>query len=164
MPGNLNIFQMTMLQWNEMYPYNAVHVVRVPRRIELPRLSDAINTLLESYGLTGLVVNKRRGTFHYHGGRAHSEIKVITGVNDPRSALGSEIERQLNTPFTIERQSNAPSSEETKINPFRFFVVGEEDYFYLGLVYLHFISGAEPIVFLLKNIVSMYMNKKTQGD
>ncbi len=149
MAGKLNIFQRTMLQWNELYPYNAVHVVRIPRHLEVGRLTSILNSLLESQGLTHLAIDEKRGTFHYHGGPASHTIKVIEGGRDPGLALCSEIELQLNTPFT----------GTATINPFRFFALAEEDFFHLGLVYLHPISGAESIVFLLKSIVNIYMDK-----
>ena len=154
MSGKLNIFQRTMLQWNELYPYNAVHVVKIPRRLETARLTRVLNSLLETCGLTHLAVDEKRGTFHYHGGPSSHAIKIIQGEGDATPALSSEIELQLNTPFV----------RAAAIDPFRFFVLPGEDSFYLGLVYLHPISGAESIVFLLKGIVNAYMDKDAPGS
>lgn len=149
MPARLNVFQKTMLRWNEMHPYNAVHVVRVPQPLETERLGNLINDYLEQCGLTNLSIDSPKGTFHYDGGPAQSEIKVIKGERNSYALLRSEIEEQLNTSFVV-----IPS-----MNPFRFFVVEEDDAFYLGLVYFHVISGAEPVVFILKDIVNIYMNR-----
>ncbi len=46
-------------------PYNAVHVVRVPQPLDLPRLSHIIDGEMEQLGLTGLSIDKRKGTFEY---------------------------------------------------------------------------------------------------
>ncbi|HAM52866.1 MAG TPA: hypothetical protein DCP92_20020 [Nitrospiraceae bacterium] len=153
MAGKLNIFQKTLLQWNTMYPYNAVHLVRVPLHLDKVRLTHSINSQLENCGLTGLSIDDRKGAFHYYGGPALSEIKVVQGEKDPRAVLREETEEQLNMPFT----GKAP------MNPFRFFAVQEENAFYLGLVYFHVIAGAESIVFLLKRIVNSYMDKDAPG-
>ena len=69
MRGKLNIFQKTMLQWNDLHPYNAVHVVRIPHALDLERLGKVINSTLETYGITNLTLNRDRGTYHYQGGR-----------------------------------------------------------------------------------------------
>jgi len=75
MLGKFNIFQKTMLQWNEMHPYSAVHVVRIPESLDLARLNQLIDRELEQLGLTGLVIDKKRGTFEYRGGSLHNELR-----------------------------------------------------------------------------------------
>jgi len=149
MAGKLNIFQKTMIQWNALHPYNAIHVVRIRGQFDQARLTRAINSQLECWGLTRIAIDERKGSFHYHGGPANSEIKVVQGEKDPHVALRDEIEKQLNTPFM----------GKATIDPFRFFVVQEQDAFYLGLVYCHLISWAECIIFLLKHVVTRYMDR-----
>src|SRR5437899_9570666 len=90
--GNLNVFQRSMLQWNSMHPYNAVHVVRVPGRPDQERLRHFINQVIESRSLTGLTLNIEHGTFHYRGGSALCEINSLELVQNPRSSLAAEIE------------------------------------------------------------------------
>ena len=147
MLGKFNIFQKTMLQWNEMHPYSAVHVVRIPEPLDLTRLNQLIDRELEQLGLTGLVIDKRRGTFEYRGGSLHNELKVLEG--DPNSVLQREIEEQLNASFP----------DDGPLHPFRFFVMKEEDAFRLGLVYFHVIAGAESIILLLKRFTSKYLGQ-----
>jgi hypothetical protein len=36
MEGRLNIMQKAMLDWNELHPYNAIHVARVPDPLDQP--------------------------------------------------------------------------------------------------------------------------------
>lgn len=150
MTAKLNIFQKTMLQWNELHPYNDVHVATVPAPLDVARLTGIVDSVLEGYGLTGLIIDRDKGTYHYGGGAARTQLNIIPGNPDPRTSLSSEIERQLNTSF--------PKGPE--INPFRFFVVTEGSSFYFGLVYFHFICGAENIVYLVKEIADIYMDKK----
>lgn len=153
MPGKLNIFQRSMLEWNEMHAYNAVHVVRVPRPLDMPRLTHIINVELEQLGLTGLSIDKRRGTFHYLGGSGQNELKGVQAAPDVHATLQKEMETQLNTAF----------GSDGAINPFRFFVIQEKGAFYLGLVYFHVVAGAESIILLLKHFVSRYMGQEPVG-
>jgi len=145
--GKLNVFQKTMLRWSEVHPYNAVHVVKIPQPIEMPKLTSILNSHLEGYGLTNLVVDRKHNRFHYDGGPADIKIAFIAEQKGSSDALRSEIEHQLNTPFHMA----AP------IVPFRFFAMSEGESFYLGIVYIHFISSAESIVLLLKGIVNSFM-------
>ena len=151
MLGKFNIFQKTMLQWNEMHPYSAVHVVRIPEPLDLSRLNQLIDRELEELGLTGLVIDKRRGTFEYRGGSLHNTLKVLEG--DPHSMLQREIEEQLNAGFV----------DDGPVHPFRFFVMKEEDAFRLGLVYFHVIAGAESIILLLKRFTGKYLRQDLAG-
>ena len=57
-----------MLQWNDLHPYNVVHVVRIPAALDLERLKNVINGALQAHGLTGLTLERRKGTYHYAGG------------------------------------------------------------------------------------------------
>lgn len=146
MPGRLNIFQRTMLQWDELHPYNAVHVVRIPAALDPTRLAEIIRRTLATLGLGGLTLDARRGTYDYQGGVIQCEIKLVSET-DSHAALVAEIERQINTRFEI----------GGRFCPFRFFIVPEQDSFSLGLVYFHVIADAEAVVFLLKRLVEAYV-------
>jgi NRPS condensation-like uncharacterized protein len=146
MAGQLNIFQRTMLQWNELHPYNAIHVARIPAGLDQTRLTRAIHGTIQQLGLSGFTVDPQRATYSYEGGAARCEVKQLPAA-DPRAELVAEIEHQLNTRF----ETSQPFS------PFRFFVVPEGDSFSLGLVYFHLIADAEAVVFLLKRIVEAYL-------
>lgn len=146
MPARLNTFQRTMLHWNDLHPYNAVHVVRIPQALDPERLAQAINGSLEISGLTNLALNRDQGTYCYQGGPARSEIKSVPAMENPQAALAAEIEDQLNRGFAL----------VGSFNPFRFFVVPEATGFFLGAVYFHAIADAESLVYLLKRIVDAY--------
>ncbi len=135
-----------MLQWDELHPYNAVHVVRVPAMLDQVRLGNVIRHILVRVGLTGFELDKAQAEFTYQGGPAQCEIKMVSAP-DPQAGLIAEIEQQLNTRFEIR-----PS-----FNPFRFFAVPDLDSFSLGLVYFHPVADAEAVVFLLKRMVEAYL-------
>ena len=149
MEGRLNIFQKTMLQWNDLHPYNVVHVFRIPAALDLERLKKAVNGTLEAQGLTGLTLDRKRGTFHYHGGPASDEIRTIVVETEPHAALCAEIERQLNTAFV----------QDERFSPFRFFVVPEPEAFSLGIIYFHAIADAESIVLLAREFIEAYLRE-----
>jgi NRPS condensation-like uncharacterized protein len=148
--GRLNSFQTAMLQWNSMHPYNAVHVVKLPEKLDAERLSKAVNGSLEKLGLTGLSLHRRDRTYSYRGGASAYRITTLSDSSDVMSVLSRETERQLNTPF--------PDTDD--LEPFRFFVVDSLDAFFLGLVYFHAIADAESVVMALKEIAFAYMGEK----
>ena len=135
MQGRFNIFQRSMLLWDGMHPYNAVHVVRVSAACDAARLRQTLARALEERGLTGLRMDAKGRAFEFRGGPAVIELAVISG-DDPADALRAEMERQINVRFD--------SSGE--FTPFRFFAVPEGGSFWLGVAYFHVIADAEPIV------------------
>src|SRR5271154_4470748 len=122
MQGKFNLFQATMLRWRELHPYNAVHVVVVGQPLQPARLTTRIASVLESAGLTGLFLSRRRGRFAFRGGSAAVRVAVLTGAGDVRRVVEQEIERALNEPF-------APDGA---IAPFRFFAIDAGASFHLG--------------------------------
>lgn len=132
-----------MLEWNELHPYNAVHVVRVAATFDLSRLRAVIQATLAGLGLTNFSVNHRDGVFHYRGGPVVSDITVIEDRGTAASSLTAEIERQLNTPFL----------QSESFEPFRFFVVPGQGSYSLGLAYFHPVADAASVVWLLKQLV-----------
>lgn len=150
MPARLNTFQRTMLHWNDLHPYNAVHVVRIPQALDPEPLTHAINGTLEATGLTNLVLNRSQGIYCYQGGPMRTEIKLVSTGGNAQAALAAEIEDQLNRGFTY----------DGTFNPFRFFIVPEAGGFFLGVVYFHAVADAESLVHLLKRIVDAYRETK----
>ncbi|HKC44300.1 MAG TPA: hypothetical protein VKC64_10760, partial [Burkholderiales bacterium] len=140
--GRLNLFQRTMLRWRELHPYNAVHVVRIPGLLDAGRLQDRIRHRLEGSGLTGFVLDSKRGRLRRGGGRAVVDLKILEGGADASSLLWREIEVQLNTPFATDGE----------FSPLRFFAVDTGDSFRLGVVYDHFVGSGDSIALLLQGI------------
>lgn len=148
--GKFNVFQRTVLLWNDMYPYNAVHVVRIPKTLELSKLRHIINNVLSDLELANLIINRKKNTYRFVGGKFNVAVHVID-ENEVTEALVREIERQLNTPW----------AENDRIQPFRFFVITDRGGFYLGVVYYHLIAGADSIIYLLKRITDNYTDGKS---
>ena len=146
MKGRLNLFQTSMLRWRELYPYNAVHVVRIDGPLSATGLQQAVDDVLVGFGLTGLELDAGRGRYDYGGGAANAPVQVLPAGPDPAETVRAEIERQLNAPFP----------REGRIDPFRFFAVDRGDGFDLGLGYDHFVAAGDSIVALLKAIADRY--------
>ena len=150
--GRLNLFQMAMLRWRELHPYNAVHVVRVGEPLDRERLEAAIAEQLLASGLTGLVLDRMHRRYEYRGGPATVELGIAAREGDGESTLRAEIERQLNLSFPA----------DGPLVPFRFFALDEGQSFRLGLAYDHFVAGGESIAVLLNDIVARYSGEPTE--
>jgi len=142
MPGRLNSFQRTMLQWNDLHPYNAVHVLRLPLAVDVRRVQKAIEQTVVRHGLTRLQLDRAAGTYDYGGGPTDCPLKLVPFDTDPEAALADEVTRQLNTPFDL----------TGRFLPFRFFLLAAPDGSALGVAYFHAMAGAESLVLLLRDI------------
>ncbi len=140
--GRLNYFQKTMLDWNDLHAYNAVHGVRIFAAPDLPALQHAIRDTLAFHGLSRLTLDRKKGMIRYTDAPAPCEVKVLACAANPPEILRAEIERQINTGFAM---------AET-FQPFRFFIVREKESFWLGLAYFHAVADAVAIVQLLQEI------------
>ena len=109
MLGRLNVFQRTMLLWNDLHPYNAVHVVEVPAALHSKRLHEVVAKTIEYNKLTGLRIDPEAGTYHYHGGEFKQQIATISGEESAINALKNEIQKQLNCKFNLADKSNKPT-------------------------------------------------------
>lgn len=135
-----------MVQWDEMHPYNAVHVAELRGPLEAMRLCDCINAIVGRRGLARLTLDRERSAFQYEGGPVACEIRTLSGEPATSSTTEAEIERQLNLRFDL----TGPFC------PFRFFVVPAGDAFHLGLVYYHAVADAESVFSVLEEIASAY--------
>jgi hypothetical protein len=143
-----------MLQWNDLYPYSAIHVVQIPGGLDGPRLRDGIAAVLEARGLTNLNLNRAKAAYRYEGGAPNCEVRILPGEPDPRPALHAEMEVQLNTPFAATE----------RFDPFRFFACPAGDSFFLGLTYFHPAADAESVVLLMKDLTDGYLQKITPQE
>lgn len=146
MKGRLNIFQATMLRWRELYPYNAVHVVRVDASLDTPRLARALDALVAARGIGGYVLDAARGRYQYEGGALATALEVHAGGSDPPETLRAAIERGVNTRFAASGRTD----------PFRFFAIDSGTSFHVGVAYDHVVAGGDSIVDLLAELVQRY--------
>lgn len=153
MAGRFNIFQRTMLFWDEVHPYNAAHVVRIPSPLDPARLHHKLHAILEQRGLTGLQIDSLARRFEFCGGPADLELNLIPAGDDPRSALRTEIERQLNTRF----------HHSAAFTPFRFFAIADGASFWFGTVYFHAVADAESVMRFVLELVADYLGKGSES-
>jgi NRPS condensation-like uncharacterized protein len=142
-----------MLRWNDLHPYNAVHVVRISASLDLARLKSNIATTLQSLTLGEIALNspsKPIASTQCETRNAEPPEILLLASNSP-ATLHSEIQRQLNTPFLC----------GPRIHPFRFFVQADGALFFLGVTYFHPIADAESIVWFLKECVEAYSLRAT---
>lgn len=146
MKRRVNLFQAAMLRWRALYPYNAVHVVRISGAADETRVRAVLAEHLASLGLTGLELDPRRQAFEWTGGEPRIELRIVQAGNDARAALCGEIERELNRAFP----------ERGRADPFRFFLIDLGSAFDLGLAYDHYVAGGDSIVALMRGIVARF--------
>src|SRR5664279_2565451 len=154
MKGKLNLFQVAMLRWRDLYPYNAVHVARVSMPLDAARLHAIVGRQLEKAGLTGLVVSASRRRYEWTGGPADIRVQIIAGGDDALAITKAEMERQLNSGF----------ADTGLIQPFRFFAVDAGSSFDLGIAYDHFVAGGDSIARLLALLVDGYCGIAHGGE
>jgi NRPS condensation-like uncharacterized protein len=145
--GRLNIFQKAMLQWNDLHPYNAIHVARVPAKFEPARLEKAIRDVLATHRLGEVSLDRAHNLYRYDPIPPQFEIRRLANAGVEFESLEKEIERELNAPFSFAE----------KFFPFRFFTADAGDAFSLGTVYFHPLADAESVVLLIKEIVESYL-------
>jgi hypothetical protein len=150
MPHRLNIFQKSMLQWNDLQAYNAVHVIQARGIVQEEGIRSAIASVLAGRGLGLLELNRLAGTYDYLSQPGTIELTVLQSLDKPADALEAEIESQLNTRF----------SAEGAFTPFRFFLCPDKDTFWLGLAYFHPAADAESVLILLKDILAAFEGRK----
>ena len=150
MRGRLNAIQKSMLGWNEMHPYSAVHVAQVRGPLDEARLRSVIGAVLHQGGLSCLVLNGDRYSYQCDKGPVLCELQTLPGGEGAWNVLLAEIQRQLNLRF----------DHTQPFSPFRFLVVPAPDSFFLGVVYFHPAADAESVAWLLKDLVSVYLEGK----
>lgn len=142
----LGTFQSTMLLWNQMHAYNAVHLVKIARPLDGRKLEAVIGQRLAHYGLGLLDLDLVKRRYSFIEGCVPVEVRIVPGDS---ANLTEEIQRQLNTGFPIDRP----------FLPFRFFAQSCGDSFQLGLTYCHFVCDAAPLLHLAKDIASVYCDR-----
>ncbi|MEO8536428.1 MAG: hypothetical protein ABI533_02800 [Betaproteobacteria bacterium] len=152
LPGRLNLFQRTMLDWRDWHPYVAVHAVRIDRPLDRAAATRAIDETLTHGGLTGLVLDRAAARYQWRGGAASTTLEVVEAGADWQATLAGAFERQLNLPFV----------EDGAMDPFRFFALDLGDAFFLGCAYDHFVAGGDSIIVLLNAIADRYAGHPPQ--
>ena len=171
MQGRLNTFQKSMLKWNDMHPYNAVHTVQVAGGLDLARMRTCLATVMEKHGFARLSLDRERYTFQYADRPGEVQIQTLAAppVGDWVQAEKPSVDESGQVAFCalvaeMERQLNSPFERDPTFNPFRFLVLPAKDSFYLGLVYFHPIADAESAVWLLRDVVALYAGNSSDTN
>jgi hypothetical protein len=147
-PGKFNLFQRMMLRWRDLHPYNAVHAVPWPAKVDHSHLGKVIADVLTRRGIAGLCLDSSRRRYVYTTGPANVDLEVRVIGGPPEAALAAEMERQINRPFQLSDQSL----------PMRFFVLdrGASGGAWFGIAYDHFIAGGDSLARVLTDIMRAY--------
>ncbi len=154
MKRRVNLFQAAMTRWRALYPYNAVHALRMPRALDAGRLEAAIRDHLQACRLTGVELDAQGRHYEWTDGPSQVALRVITGNGDAIGVLHGEMERELNGAFAANGRAD----------PFRFFAVDADDGFFLGLAYDHYVASGDSIAALLQGIAERYLGSAVPAE
>ena len=136
-PAPLNLFQRLVLQWDRLHPYNAAQVLKIVGDADPARLTATWQDTLQTLGLGRVHVSGGRRVQHQtlNGELQRYPIRVVP----PETSLGDYISEELNRPF---HDADEP--------PFRPFVLQQDGFHYLGVIYHHWIADSVSIRLLLR--------------
>lgn len=146
MPGRFNLFQRTMVHWDSLHPYTAVHVTRVDQALNQARLEEVLLATLHRRGLGRITIDRGSGRYQYNPPSGSISVETASGAGPVSQLVAGEIQSQINRPF----DTSGP------FNPIRVFVVPDESGFFLGLAYWHPVADAETVVLLLREFIEDY--------
>lgn len=149
----LNQFQKTMLQWNHLHPYNAIHGLRLPNPVNPQQLQTSIHQTLEAKHLTQCLISPNQSTIHFTSHPTPTHLTTLNTSGDSHHHFSQIIARELNTPFTY--TLNQP------FTPFRFLLINQPSSSWLCLTYFHAIADAHAILQLLRDIVTLHHQPHT---
>jgi hypothetical protein len=135
-PTPLNMFQRLVLQWDRLHPYNAAQVLKLAGTADPARIAAAWQSTLTTLGLGRIELNGRR----FHHQTLNGELQRYPVQLVPSTApLSTFVTEQLNRPF-----------DDAAEPPFRPFVLQQDGFYYLGVVYHHWVADSVSIRLLLR--------------
>lgn len=132
----LNFFQRLMQRWSQHLAYNAIHVMHIAGNPELTNWQNAILTTLQKTGLGFPNVDQ--------AGNAQFRPLETLSIATPKLSLDDYLQQELNYRF---------SQHEC---PLRFFIISENNTYYLGITYNHWLADAYAIRKLLQQMINRY--------
>ena len=152
LPGLLNVFQRTMLNWEEVRAFNAVHVVGLDSAIPPDQVEATALRTLTDLGVTSIEFDAARRRYKYSSEGPSPQFRVVKPSGNWQADLSVEVASQLNRPF--------PNGCHA---PFRLFYVATESGFYLGLAYQHVIADAFSISLLMQRMLNQLVGAENQS-
>jgi NRPS condensation-like uncharacterized protein len=144
-PGRLNVFQKVMYQWSELHPYNAVHIYRLKKPLDLPKLREAVRQTYRANGL-GLAEVSPHGWTYRHAIDPSPQILVQERNGSAEETLTRHVTRELNHRF-----------ERPRCRPLRFGVIEiDSAAHYLAVTYDHWIADGGAVRLILERVLGRY--------
>ena len=143
-----------MLNWEELHPFNAVHVVELEQPVDPERAEQAIRRTLESLGIATVEITATGRHFAYLASGPTAELRRIQVDSNAAAVLNEEVSSELNTPF-----------DEGPHCPFRFFLLSSDQAgCWLGLTYHHVVGDAVAAAGILKRVLERIRGIESTGD
>jgi len=131
----LNIFQRLVRHWDTVHPYNAAQVLKIRGPGNHLQVQQAWHDTLAALGLGPVCITGRRYRYEsVNGDVAEHAVSALNGQTNLESYLTGELNRRF-------------TSGELPMRP---FMLQRDGYYYLGLVYQHWIADSVSIRLLLK--------------
>lgn len=153
-PFRLNMFQQTMLHWDRLHPYNAVHAVRVNGPAKVDALRNAAWEVAKSADLGEFAVNTRHTAYEYRP-LQHIRVQEFAPGRSDEERLAELVAEELNTPFHGDMH-----------HPIRWTLFNEiaGKGHYIILCYHHVIADAYGIERLLAVVLRRYLGVPDAGE
>ncbi len=153
-PYRFNLFQQSMLKWDKLHPYNAVHVVRVLGPARTDALRSAAWEVAKKAELGELAVNPLGTAYEYRPLQVLRVQEVTPGSCDD-TRLNEIISEEINTPFY-----------GAVHHPIRWTAFNEADgrAHYIVLCYHHAISDAYGIERLFAAVLRRYLGLPERAE
>lgn len=147
-PYRFNLFQQSMLRWDTLHPYNAVHAVRVLGPARVDALRTAAWEVARDAELGELALNFFRTAYEYRPLQV-VRVQEFTPGQSNEARLAEIITEEINTPFYGDVH-----------HPIRWTVFNEIDgkAHHVVLCYHHAISDAFGIERLLAAVLRRYLD------
>lgn len=145
----LSAFQRTMLRWDRLYPYNAVHAVQMRGAAHVAALQAAVAAVCGGVGLGTLHIDRRRRRF------AYAPVDVPIVVNHRTPAAGAE---SLCAALCAGLQHPFPPGAH---HPLHWSVLADATgaAHWIVLAYHHVVADASAVAALLVEVVNRYTGR-----
>ncbi|HVP12996.1 MAG TPA: hypothetical protein VMV94_17610 [Phycisphaerae bacterium] len=153
-PFRLNVFQQSMLRWDRLHPYNAVHAVRVCGPANVDAFRAAAWEVAKGAGLGEFAVNYFHTAYEYRPLQFVRVQEVVPG-RSAEERLAEVMTEEINTPFHGDMH-----------HPIRWTVFNEPggEAHYVVLCYHHAVSDAFGIERLLGAVLRKYLRLPPSPD
>lgn len=141
-----NTFQKSMLLWNSIHPYNAVHLVKIPFQQDKQTVEDTLKSVINAVLPGPVSVTEDRFILHEDNDPKLPVRWISHKSGETFQTLEKEITKELNTPFEGERFS-----------PFRFLCLKDGEYLYTGMTYFHPFLDASSASAIMEAVTISFM-------